>query len=361
MRWAPTVCLLSLVGWSATASAQPLELRWQAPDACPDRAEVQSRVEHLLERGAATSDWLADARVARKGQRWILKLNLQHAGRRATRTLQADDCVTLSDAAAWLIAVAIDPSVSAPAAASVSVQAAATEPAVAPETAGPQVESSKTPTSPQLANSETPAATQAANRETPAADQAANREPAASKQPGQADKTGVTAIFGAGVFGGMLAAGFGGAAASLGAQMELRLGWLSFGLLVAHDFERSRSLPANVTAHVSSQELGLQVCLQWGASLHFGPCLALAMRRSSASTNASQGSDNAAFWATLGPCAQLTYDLLAQAEVFLNAGLFVPITKRPQFELEQRGRTVGAGGATKVGGAMRLGIGVHWQ
>jgi hypothetical protein len=360
MRWAPTVCLLSLVVGSPTASAQPLELRWQAPNECPDRAQVQARVEHLLERGAATSEWLAEARVARKGRRWILKLSLQHDGRRAARTLQGDDCVTLSDAAAWLIAVAIDPSVSAPGG-SLASPTATSESGLTPGTTGPQVANDQTPVGAQAANSETAASAQVANSETPADAQVASSETPADEQPTRSDDTGLTAAFGGGVFGGMLATGFGGPAVSLGGQVELRLGRLWFGLLVAHAFERTSNLTSGAAAHFTSQELGLQFCLQFGAVLHLAPCVELAVRRTSAGTTASPGHDEGAFWATLGPGVQLTHDLSTQAEVFLNAGLFLPFTPRPQFELDRSGSVEPVGSAGKAGGAIRLGVGMHWQ
>jgi hypothetical protein len=351
MRWVPTVCVLCLVGWSATTSAQALELQWQAPQACPDRAQVQAQVEHLLGRAAAAADWVAEARIARKGERWILKLNLQHAGRRATRTLQADDCVTLSDAAAWLIAVAIDPSVSAPAAASVTASTAGTEAAASGSTEL------------SVANGEKSAGPVAvANGEKPASDQLPSSGAPASQQSIPTNDAGGTAVFAGGVFGGLSAAGLAGPAVSLGAQAELRLGALWLGLLLAHDFERTSTLlPSGVAAHFSSQELGLQLCMAWGSVLHFGPCMALSVRLTSASTSANEGRDNSALWATLGPCVQLTYDLFAQGELFLNAGLAVPFTKRPQFEVLQFGEIANAGRVREVGGALRLGVGMHWR
>jgi hypothetical protein len=163
------------------------------------------------------------------------------------------------------------------------------------------------------------------------------------------------------VFGGLLATGFGGPAASLGLQAELRLGRLWFGLLAAYDFQRTSNPRPDLTAHFSSQELGFQFCLQLGAILHFGPCMALTLRRTSAGTSASAGKDNFAFWATLGPGVQLTYDLSTQAEVFLNAGLFIPFTQRPQFDLDRSGVPEPVGSAGKGGGSLRLGVGMHWQ
>jgi hypothetical protein len=315
---------------------------------CSTGAQVQEQVEHLLGRSTATLDWRADARIARKGERWVLQLNLQQRGRSATRTLQADDCVTLSDAAAWLIAVAIDPSVSGPGA--VNMAGLTTTEAVTPETNAARADGGEKPAVPQLANSDKQART----------DPATSAEEA-DQQPMPSDEANVMPVFAGGVFAGVSGAGLAGAAFSLGAQAELRLGWLWFGLLVGHDFERTRSLTSQLAAHFSSQEFGAQLCLQWGAALHFGPCLALTGRRTNAHTSASQGRDNAAFWATLGPCVQLTYALFSPLELSLNAGLFVPLSSRPEFELVQFGRAEPVGRAAGVGGGMRLGVGMHWQ
>jgi hypothetical protein len=349
MRWAPTVWVLFLVGGSLTASAQPLELRWQAPDECPDRAQLQAKVDRLLGRSYATFDWLADARVARKGERWTLKLDLQHGGRHAARTLQADDCVTLSDAAAWLIAVAIDPSVSSPAPTAAASSAATSEAAGAAGVSEVPVADNGKPAQPPVAGSEVRAS-----------DPIASSENAAKQPPLQSDDAGTTPVLGAGAFMGISAAGLGGPAASLGAQAQLRLGWLWFGLLVGHDFERSRNLPLGLASHFSSQEYGLQFCLQWGGAVRFGPCLALSVRSATASTSANQGKDGSAVWATLDPRAQLTYDLFTQLELFVNAGLLLPFTARPQFEVVQFGLPVNVGHVAKYGGSVRLGVGMHW-
>lgn len=101
--------MLALILVLATP-APGLQLDWQAPAGCPDQAGVRGRVAAMLAAGAVEgSDLAATGRVSAAGEGWQLELELVRAGGRERRTLGDRDCAALADAAALMIAVAIDP------------------------------------------------------------------------------------------------------------------------------------------------------------------------------------------------------------------------------------------------------------
>lgn len=101
--------LLALV-LSLVAPAAGLRLDWQAPAQCPDGAALRGRIERMIGAEAtARADLQATGVVRTQGARWILELDLVRAGGRERRTLVDGECGALADAAALVIAVAIDP------------------------------------------------------------------------------------------------------------------------------------------------------------------------------------------------------------------------------------------------------------
>jgi hypothetical protein len=92
------------------APAAGLRLEWQAPAACPDGAAVRARVVDLVGADAADQAMLT-ARVAVRSQAagWAMTLVLVREGGEDRRTLADRDCSALAEAAALVIAVAIDP------------------------------------------------------------------------------------------------------------------------------------------------------------------------------------------------------------------------------------------------------------
>ena len=99
-----------------TPSTATIRVTWHAPKTCPERERVEELVaEHLgrpLERGEG-SDLVEIAGVvgapASEGAPWTLELYISHAEATGTRGLEADTCGELVDAAALIIAMAIDP------------------------------------------------------------------------------------------------------------------------------------------------------------------------------------------------------------------------------------------------------------
>ncbi|MBL9100740.1 MAG: hypothetical protein JNL82_07275 [Myxococcales bacterium] len=91
------------------APAPGLQIDWQAPAECPGQAELRARVGSLVGAAAERTELRAAGRVVREGERWTLTLELVRAGSREARTLRDGACRGLAEAAAVVIAVAIDP------------------------------------------------------------------------------------------------------------------------------------------------------------------------------------------------------------------------------------------------------------
>lgn len=134
------------------------DVRWAAPQGCPGRADLIAGIERRRGQSLIAGQVRVDATVtAGPGRRVALELWFATGAREERRTLTADRCAALVDAAALLIAVAIDEQAAqapepAPLAEPVPVEAAAVpiaeEPAPAPiveEPAPPPVVQERAP------------------------------------------------------------------------------------------------------------------------------------------------------------------------------------------------------------------------
>ena len=87
-----------------------LELSWQAPAECPTRPEVLERVRaHLPALESSSQRLQAFASVTRSGTGYALVLSLRGQDLVAQKQLEVESCAAAADAAALLIALAIDP------------------------------------------------------------------------------------------------------------------------------------------------------------------------------------------------------------------------------------------------------------
>jgi len=97
VRWA---LLAALVPLRAVAEEQ-VELDWQAPPECPQRAAVQQKLRSL-----AGEAWRTTERVSAKGRieklerRYRLTLSVRDGATVKERTIESDSCVDLGGAAA---------------------------------------------------------------------------------------------------------------------------------------------------------------------------------------------------------------------------------------------------------------------
>jgi len=106
--------LCSVLAWHLASvqvpepPALPVEdVRWSAPAGCPDRAALFAGITRRLGRPLAPGELALDARVARSGPRWVLRLRLVAGDRSERRELSADSCAPLVDATALLVVHAL--------------------------------------------------------------------------------------------------------------------------------------------------------------------------------------------------------------------------------------------------------------
>jgi hypothetical protein len=110
--------LLAIAAHMALTAAllePPVSLAWQAPETCPQREAIDARLHALLPDFGelATPDTPASLRVIGRiepaGDRWTVTLVFESDRGTDERSFSGPDCVALADAAALVVAVAIDP------------------------------------------------------------------------------------------------------------------------------------------------------------------------------------------------------------------------------------------------------------
>lgn len=95
---------------SETDTNGHVRLTWSAPEACPRARDVTARMAHLLSRSTAPHPVLvADAKVSSDGAAFALEMRIWQSDQPAYRRLRATSCRELSDAAALLLALLVDP------------------------------------------------------------------------------------------------------------------------------------------------------------------------------------------------------------------------------------------------------------
>lgn len=99
------------------ADPPPSRLAWEAPAECSARSEVVAKIEELV--GSAfdaprAQGIQARGRVVRTPGSWVLELSLTTSSGTEQRILQTKTCAALVEAAAVVIAIAIDPAVMGP-------------------------------------------------------------------------------------------------------------------------------------------------------------------------------------------------------------------------------------------------------
>ena len=97
---------------ASLGSAPAVELRWQAPASCPDRASAVATIDALLQ-GHAPPDgqtFIAEVTIAATGDRFTARVALGEG----ERTLEAASCREAADAALLIVAMAVDPRIGAP-------------------------------------------------------------------------------------------------------------------------------------------------------------------------------------------------------------------------------------------------------
>jgi len=108
-RWcAACASSLFLLAAARASRADPLDLVWDAPDACNSGAEVRREFERStsIRPGRSPPHLSARARVEARDGRWVLHLHTLRDGVEGDREIEADSCASLTRAAALVLALA---------------------------------------------------------------------------------------------------------------------------------------------------------------------------------------------------------------------------------------------------------------
>ena len=100
--------LLLGTGASLAQGALPVQLRWQAPAACPQEAQVKQKLSDLLRPGAADAAFSrlrAEGKIEAIGDRFRLTLTVHYDLVNGTRTVEAGSCGDLAGVAAVTLAL----------------------------------------------------------------------------------------------------------------------------------------------------------------------------------------------------------------------------------------------------------------
>nr|MBA3546976.1 hypothetical protein [Nannocystis sp.] len=99
------------LGWllaAAPVTAPADGLQWTAPPGCPDRAGFAAAIERRLRRPLAPGEAQIEAQVVRD-RGYTLLLRLSVGTRSEVREVHDETCAALADAAAVLVAAAVEP------------------------------------------------------------------------------------------------------------------------------------------------------------------------------------------------------------------------------------------------------------
>lgn len=120
-------------------SAVPVELRWDAADGCPDRTEILAAIGRFVAPTVHPEGWsvVAEAEVRATETGWIASLHMRFPEGELRRQIEGESCAVVSEAAALIVSVLLDPQ---------AVLAELEEPS--PDVAGSQTSSSESPALP---------------------------------------------------------------------------------------------------------------------------------------------------------------------------------------------------------------------
>ncbi len=115
-------------------------MRWEAPPGCPDVQVVSDRIADLLGRPVETGEIELRGAITGVSMGWSLQLDTKVGELEDSRSLTANDCSVLADAAALVAVVMLDPVLAAATIESRAAAAAAIEEQLEPETPPPAPE-----------------------------------------------------------------------------------------------------------------------------------------------------------------------------------------------------------------------------
>ncbi len=101
--------LLGVAACLGASRAGAVELNWDSPEGCPDRASVEQRIQKLLAGASEKSVVVAEGHVTISKTGYHLALTTTRDGTRGERAIDDASCEALADSAALIVAMAVDP------------------------------------------------------------------------------------------------------------------------------------------------------------------------------------------------------------------------------------------------------------
>lgn len=352
-------------------SAQALSLRFSAPAECPKKSAMQARIVSLL---AEAEPKVYTLRVvakvsARRRADYQITLQIDTDTHHAERALRGSRCDELIEAAAWLVALTVDPALSderqdeqvADAAETDSSAArAATEQAGAVsagtshahDTSANAVANGAARSSAQSERGERRAAKA---KPAPNARPAETRTVSAAVEPAKPASAPWPRSFRTGGTLGMITGDGAGIQAALSGFVGYGIGVFYSQARVQGSMPRETPLSPVGELRIWALTSELTECALFGRSLRAGPCLGASLVRTSAELNGLASSHERAYlWGAANGGLQLFWLVARRIELSFAALARLPLSPRPRYVVEGL-ETVGS---TQTWSAdVRLGLG----
>jgi hypothetical protein len=174
-----------LLGLLTPARAEPqpsIDLRWEAPQGCPQENDVRSRIQKLLGSGQHDSRLRAEGTITRTDKRFRLDLVVRVRDLIGTRSIEGTTCEDLAGVAAVELGLLIHSAEAALAPSRPVIQSPSTPTARGSETSGSRADGTDTRPS-QGQTSPAPQAPDGARPESKSAAEGRSEEPAPSAGP----------------------------------------------------------------------------------------------------------------------------------------------------------------------------------
>jgi hypothetical protein len=372
--------LLSLSSLASRAAAQSLVLRFNAPADCPSQNSVRARVLALL---TTAEPKLYTLRViakvsARHRADYQIALQIDTGAHRAERVLHASRCADLVEAAAWLIALTVDPTLStgepsettAGEAAGTTGDNRARSTSIDASQGAPNDAHARAPASEpsEPSAAETPASTRSHKPETrggerspktplpaPASGTASGARRAAPPETAEPTSPPWPRAFRAGGTLGMITGDGAGMQAALAAFVGYGIGVFYSQARVQGSLPREIAVATAGTLRIWTLTSELSECALFGTSLRVGPCLGISLVRSAAELEGQAVAYGRPYlWAAADAGLQFFWLLPRHVELSLGAAARLPVTRRPRYVVEGLG-TVGS--APTWSADVRVGVG----
>lgn len=351
---------------AATRPEAPVDLRWEAPQGCPQESDVRSRIQKIVGAGRHDNPFVAEAKIVRIDKRFRLELEIRVHELVGVRTIESVSCDDLAGAAAVEIGLLIHSAEAARASvapdgdtgASSSATSAATggdgsghtssSPRTSsPRTTSPSAPRTTAPTEPAKVEAE-PQAEPEPTRET-----ARPEEPASEASPRRWRALLQLPLLGVGV-GPMpsLSKGYGLGIGLEYARWQAQLGAIAWRPqhVTAPDFP-------GYGADVDRIALVLAICREYRAGwFGFSPCLTGGTERVSASGTGRSliSSTPRAFAVAVGAAAQTRLHVASWLRFLATVGGQIQI-RRPELTIDGLGPVYGLAPA-----ALNATLGVEW-